>query len=87
MLDLILYVLVNNVSVMSAWIILGLTSNKQGLTCHAQGLNTVMLVRLKPATLSLESNTLPLSLCTPYNAFLKLITTLIKRYFNMMFKL
>ena len=48
--DLILYVPVNNFSVMSGWVFLGGTSSKRGLMCLAQGHNTVILVRLEPAT-------------------------------------
>ena len=49
--DLIIYVPVNNLSVMSGLILLGWTSSKQGLMCLAQGHNAVMPVRLEPATL------------------------------------
>ena len=49
--DLILYIPVNNFSVMSGRVFLGWTSTKQGLICLAQGHNTVMLVRLQPAAL------------------------------------
>ena len=48
--DLILYIPVNNLSVMSGRVFLGLTSTKLGLMCLAQGHNTVTLVKLKPAT-------------------------------------
>ena len=48
--DLILYIPVNNLSVMSGWVFLGLTSTKLGLMCLAQGHNTVTLVKLEPAT-------------------------------------
>ena len=44
--DLILYVPVNNLSVMSGWAFLGWTSTKQGLMCLAQGHNAVMPVWL-----------------------------------------
>ena len=47
---LILYVPVNNFSVMWERVIPGLTSTKQGIKCLAQGHNAVPLVRLKPAT-------------------------------------
>ena len=46
--DLILYVSVNNFSVMSGGVFLGWTSTKQGLMCLAQGYNAVPPVRLKP---------------------------------------
>ena len=46
--DLILYVPVNNLSVMLGPVFLGWTSMKLGLMCLAQGHNAVMLVRLKP---------------------------------------
>ena len=49
--DLILYVPVNNLSVMSGWVFLGCTSTKQGLICLAQGHNTVMPWRLEPVAL------------------------------------
>ena len=49
--DLILYVPVNNLSVTSGRVFLGLTSTKLGLICLAQGHNAVMPVRLKPAAL------------------------------------
>ena len=48
--DLILYVPVNNFSVMLGRVFLGSTSTKQGLMCLAQGHNTVPPVRLEPAT-------------------------------------
>ena len=48
--DLILSVPVNNFSVMSGRVFLGLTSTKQGLMCLAQVHNTVALVRFEPAT-------------------------------------
>ena len=48
--DLILYSPVNNFSVMSGLVFLGLTGTKQRLMCLAQGSNAVMPVRLKPAT-------------------------------------
>ena len=50
LLYLILYVPVNNFSVMSGWVFLGLTTTKQWLMCLAQGHNAMTLVRLKPAT-------------------------------------
>ena len=50
MFDLILYVPVNNFSVMSGVIFLHLTSTKLGLMRRAQGHNTVTLVSLEPAT-------------------------------------
>ena len=46
---LILYVLVNKVSVMSGCISLGLASTKHGLTCLAEEHNAVVPVRLEPA--------------------------------------
>ena len=49
-LSLILYVPVNNFSVMSGQIFLGWTGTKQGLMCLAQGHNPVMTVRLELAT-------------------------------------
>ena len=49
--DLILNIPVNNLSVMSGQVFMGLTSTKQGLMCLAQGHNTVMLVMLEPAAL------------------------------------
>ena len=48
--DLILYVPVNKISVMSGRVFLVWTSIKQGLMCHAQGHNAVAQVRLEPAT-------------------------------------
>ena len=48
--DLILYVTVNNFSVMSGRVFLGCTSTKQGLMCLAQGHNAVTPVRLETAT-------------------------------------
>ena len=48
--DLILYVPVNNLSVMSGQVFLCSTSTKQGLLCYAQGHNAVTPVRLKPTT-------------------------------------
>ena len=47
--SLILYVPVNNFSVMSGRVFLGLTSTEQGLICLAQGHNAWMPVRLKLA--------------------------------------
>ena len=49
--DLILYMLVNNFSVMSGSVFLGWTSTKQGLVCLAQGHNALTPVRLEPAAL------------------------------------
>ena len=49
--DLILYVQVNNLSVMSGWVFLGRTSTKKGFLCLDQGHNAVTQVRLDPATL------------------------------------
>ena len=43
-----------------------LTSTKQRIKCLAEGLITVPLVRLEPATLNLKSSTLPLSHCAPH---------------------
>ena len=64
--DLILYVSVNNFSVMSRWVFLGFTSTKQGLMCLAQGHSTMTLMRLEPATpQSGDKSTLPLSHCAP----------------------
>ena len=51
MFDLIIYVPVNNLSVMYKQVFLGWTSTKQGLMCLAQGHNAVTLVRLEPAAL------------------------------------
>ena len=45
---LILYIPVNNLSVMSGGAFLGWTSTKQGLKCLAQGNNAVTPVRLEP---------------------------------------
>ena len=56
--DVILYIPVNNVSVMLGRVFLGWTSTKQGLMCHAQGHNTVMPARLEPATI-LSRDTCP----------------------------
>ena len=49
--DLILYVPVNNPSVMSGRVFLGWTSTKQGSMCLAQGHNAVRPVRLEPTVL------------------------------------
>ena len=46
---LILYIPVNNLSVISGRVFLGSASTKQGLMCLAQGHNTVTPVRLEPA--------------------------------------
>ena len=46
--DLILYVPVYNLSVMSGWVFLGWTCTKQGSMCLAQRHNTLTPVRLKP---------------------------------------
>ena len=62
---LILYIPVNNFSVMSRWVILGLTSTKQRMKYLAQGQNAVPPLRLELARLNLQSSTLPLSHCTP----------------------
>ena len=51
LLDLILYVPVNNLSVMSGWVFLGWTRTKLGLMCLAQGHNTATLVTLVPTAL------------------------------------
>ena len=48
--DLILYAPVNSFSDMSGRVFLGWTRTKQGLICLAEGHNTVMTVRLEPAT-------------------------------------
>ena len=48
--DLILYVPVNNRSVMSRWVFLVRTSTKKGFLCLDQGHNAVTPVRLDPAT-------------------------------------
>ena len=50
MFNLILYVPVNNFSVMSPQVFQGRDSIKQGLMCHAQGHNAVTSVRLESAT-------------------------------------
>ena len=50
LLDLILYIPVNNFSVMSGQIFLDWTSTKQGFMCLAQGHKAVMQVRLKHPT-------------------------------------
>ena len=52
------FVPVNNFSVMSNWVLLGLTSTKQKIKCLAQGHNGEVL-------LYLQSSTLPLSHCAP----------------------
>ena len=49
--DLILYIPVNNLSVISGQVFLGWTSTNQGLMCLAQGHNAVMPMRLEPAAL------------------------------------
>ena len=49
--DLILYVPVNNFSVMVGRVFLGWTSTKQGLMFLTQGHNAVTPVRLEPTTL------------------------------------
>ena len=56
---------VNNFSVMLGRVFVGWSSTKQGLMCLAQGHNAVMLVRLKPTILGLQSSILPLSHCAP----------------------
>ena len=48
--DLILYVPINNFSVMSGRVFLGLTNIKQGFMCLAQGHNAVTPLKLKPTT-------------------------------------
>ena len=45
---MILYFAVNNFSIMSGWILLGLTSTIQRIKCLAQAHNAVPSVRLKP---------------------------------------
>ena len=50
--DLILFVPVNNFSVMLGQVFLGLTSTGQRIKCFAKGHSAVPLVRLKPATLN-----------------------------------
>ena len=50
LLDWILYVPVNNFSVMSEQVFLGWTRTKQGFMCLVQGHNAVTPVRLEPAT-------------------------------------
>ena len=52
---LIFNVTVNTYSVMSRWVFLGLTSTKQRIKCLAQGHNSVLLVRLDPIPIDLES--------------------------------
>ena len=49
-LDLVLYVPVNNFSVMSERVFLGWTRTKEGLMCLTQGHKAVTPVRLEPAT-------------------------------------
>ena len=49
--DLILYIPVNNFSVMLGRIFLGRSSTKQDFMCLAKGQNTVPPVRFEPATL------------------------------------
>ena len=61
LLDLTLYVPVNDFSDMSWRVFLGWTSTKQGLMCLAKGHNSVTLVRLEPTTPWVESSTLPQS--------------------------
>ena len=56
--DLMLYAPVNNFSAISGRVILGRTSTKQGLMCHAQGHKAVTPVRLEPQSLCLGSSTL-----------------------------
>ena len=51
LLCLILYILVNNLSVTSGQVFLGWASTKQGLMCLAQGCNAVKPVRLEPTAL------------------------------------
>ena len=51
---LILYLLLNNCSVMSGWVFLCWTSTKQRIKYLAQGQNTVPSVRLEPATLQVS---------------------------------
>ena len=63
--DLILYVPVNNFSVLSGRVFLGWTRTKQGFMCLTQGHNIVTPVRLEPAPFCLKSSTLPLSHCAP----------------------
>ena len=48
--DLILYIPVKRISVMSGRVFLGWTSTKQGLICLAQEHNAVTLMRREPAT-------------------------------------
>ena len=48
--DLVLYIPVNNLSVMSGKVFLGWTSTNQRIKCLAQVHNAVPLVRLKPTT-------------------------------------
>ena len=48
--DLVLYVPVNNFSIMTGPVFLCCTSTEQGLMCLAQGHNTVTLVRFDRAT-------------------------------------
>ena len=65
LIDLILNIPVNNISVMSGQVFLGLTSTKQRIKCLAHGHNAVPPVRLKQHHLDPELNTLPLSHCAP----------------------
>ena len=51
LLDLFLYIPVNNDSVISGAVFLGLTSTKLGLMCLDQGHNAAAPVRFEPATL------------------------------------
>ena len=62
---LILYIPVNNFSVMPGRVFLCCISTKQGEMCLAQGYNALLQVKLEPATLDLESSTLPLSHYVP----------------------
>ena len=63
---LVLYNPVNNFSVMSRRVILGLTSTEQRIKCLAQGHNAVPLVGLKPQHFNLKSSPLPLSHLAPH---------------------
>ena len=68
LLVLMLYILVNNFSVMSGHfpVFMGLTSIKLRIKSIAQGHNTLPPVSLEPVTLDPKSNTLPLSHCSNF---------------------
>ena len=71
--DLILYVPVNNLSVMMGQVFLGGNSTKLELMCLAQGHSAVTPVRLKPA--ALQSGVKYSTTALPYVLVKKLIFT------------